>query len=298
MMKLAYIFVYFIGLIGCWYILSCFIVVPSKKYRKIVKAYTSGDASKTDSGSTDSIEMMIETFSKKIIKYIHLNDIKRSEMVKALSITNNSKTPEEFVAHNLTMSAIFLPIGLFFMIFNQTIGFCGIGLSAVIYIYNSKKLNSAKKAAISDFDKELPRYVAYLKQSFKTNPNVMSVMEGYITDNAVFTREMNHALADAKTSNFTSAMARLDQRISSDHMKMVVHGLRSAFNGEDVKNYFAMLETDFTQYEVATLKKAIKTIPQKMQLPKLLIFTSVLGTLATPLVMQIVSSFKDIFGSM
>jgi hypothetical protein len=78
-------------------------------------------------------------------------------------------------------------------------------------------------------------------------------------------------------------------------MKMVIHGLISAYHGDDVILYFAMLEKDFTAFEINRLKKSIKTIPQRMQIPKILIFTAIAMAMFTPLAMQIVDSFKSIF---
>ena len=287
---------YLIGIIGCWFIMSSFIVLPQKKYKKTIKQFISTPEQKSSEGNVNSIDIMLENFSKNIVKYVHLNDIKRSEMEKSLSISNIAKTPEEYMAYVYTVTGCFALVGLLFLMFSKFIGIGVLCLAGFTYYSTNKKLETTKKEAVDAFNSELPRYVAYLKQSFKTNTNVMTVMEGYITDNRVFSREMNLAIADAKTSNFNSSMARLDQRVNSDHMKMVIHGLLSAYNGENVLHYFSMLEKDFTQFEISSLKKAIKSIPQKMQLPKILIFSSVFLALATPLGIQIVDSFKTIFG--
>ena len=57
-----------------------------------------------------------------------------------------------------------------------------------------------------------------------------------------------------------------------------------------------MLEKDFEAYEIALLKQNIKTIPKRMRLPKMLMYSAVAFTLFLPIVMQIVDSFKGIFG--
>lgn len=290
---LLYIAVYVLGVMGCWFTVSYFVVTPSKKAKKAIKAYT---AKEKDSGTkTSSIDIFLDTFSTRFVKYVHINEIKRSEMSKALYISNNPKTPEEYMAYVCTVSGIIMLFGLAVILFSKLIGAGLIGLGAFTYIFNMRKLNAKKKEAIENIEMELPRYTAYLKQAFKSNKNVISVMEGYISDNSIFVYEINQAIADAKTSNFNSAMARLDQRLNSDRMKMVIHGLISAFNGENVEMYFAMLEKDFTSFEVNVLKKAIKTIPQKMQAPKILLFTSIFLTLFLPLALEIVGSFKQIF---
>lgn len=292
---LLYVGVIIIGLIGIWFILSCTVVTPSKKSKKIVKAYLA--KSKAETVKISSIDIFLDTFSKKFVKYIHLDSIKRSEMVKALYISKNPKTPEEYMAYIYTVSGMVALFGLVLFLFQKVIGGIVIAMAVGVYIIQNRRLTAQKKEAIENFEMELPRYTAYLKQAFKTNKNVISVMEGYLSDNDLFVTEMNQAIADAKTSNFNGAMARLDQRVNSDRMKMVIHGLLSAFNGEEVEMYFAMLEKDFSSFEVNVLKKAIKTIPQKMQLPKILLFSSIFLTMFLPLAMQIVDSFRTIFNS-
>lgn len=292
---ILYILTYVLGIVGCWFVVSYFIVTPSKKAKKTIKAYTA--AAKSNGTKTSSIDIMLDNFSTRFVKYVHINDIKRSEMSKALYISNNPKTPEEYMAYIYTVSGIIAIMGLISMIFIRFMGIGLLALAVITYVFNIRKLNMKKKEAIEGIEMELPRYTAYLKQAFKNNKNVLSVMEGYISDNAAFIYEMNQAIADAKTSNFNSAMARLDQRVNSDRMKMVIHGLISAFNGEEVGTYFAMLEKDFTSFEINILKKNIKTIPQKMQAPKILLFSSIFITLFLPLALEIVGSFRDIFMS-
>jgi hypothetical protein len=153
------------------------------------------------------------------------------------------------------------------------------------------------KESLKEFESELPRYVAYLKQSFASKTNVISIMEKYTCKNEYFMKEMTQTLADAKTSNFDSAMARLDQRINSDRLKMVARGLLSAYHGDDVKAYFAMLERDFTAFEINDLKRSVKSIPRKMQTAKILILVSIMITIFFPLGMEIFESFKDLFAN-
>lgn len=292
---LLYILTFVIGVAGCWFIASYFVITPSKKAKKTIKAYTAEE--KTEGVKTSSIDIFLDNFSTRFVKYVHLDEIKRSEMSKALYISGSPKTPEEYMAYVCTVAGIVIILGLVVMLINGITGAILSGLGVFTYIYNMRKLNAKKKEAIENIEMELPRYTAYLKQAFKSNRNVISVMEGYISDNTAFVYEMQQTIADAKTSNFNSAMARLDQRVNSDRMKMVIHGLISAFNGESVELYFAMLEKDFTAFEVNVLKKSIKTIPQKMNAPKVLLFTSIFITLFLPLAMEIIASFKDIFGS-
>lgn len=290
---IIYIGLYILAITGSWILLSSFIVLPSPKHNKTIKLYQSGNSE--EKFTSNPIDTFLETYSKKFAKYIKLNPIKRSEMSKQLYMANNPKTPEEYTAYMIVVAASILIVGLILMILNKFIGIVVCALAIISYIYFARQLKTNMQTSLKEFESELPRYVAYLKQSFASKTNVINIMEKYVCKNDYFMKEMTQTLADAKTSNFDSAMARLDQRINSERLKMVIRGLTSAYHGDDVKSYFAMLERDFTAFEINDLKRSVKSIPRKMQTAKILILASIMITLFFPLVMQIIESFNGLF---
>ena len=292
---IIYIGLYIFVMVGCWIFASSFIVLPSSKFSKTIKAYQASSAE--EKLSSNPIDTFLETYSKKFAKYVKLNPIKRSEMSKQLYMAGNPKTPEEYTAYMIVVAISILVVGLIIMIINRFMGIV-ICCSAIIsYLFFSKQLKNNMQASLREFESELPRYVAYLKQSFASKTNVINIMEKYVCKNEYFMKEMTQTLADAKTSNFDSAMARLDQRINSERLKMVIRGLTSAYHGDDVKSYFAMLERDFTAFEINDLKRSVKSIPRKMQTAKVFILLAIMITLFLPLGMQIAESFEGLFES-
>lgn len=291
--KIFYLVVYILALTGVWYIASTVLGKDVLKQQKIIKIYTE---SKVKNSSND-IDALINNFSKRFSKFVTVNDIKRSEMEKCLYIIGSSQTPEEYMAYAYTISVIFLILGLLACFINKVTGFAVIACAVVAYIYVIRKLTNSSKKAIKTIDRELPKFVAYVKQALITSNNVLYILESYKTSNKLFARELNQTLGDAKTSNFESACARLDQRVNSTRLKMVINGLRSAYNGDDVKMYFAMLEKDFTSFEINELKKEIKTIPQQILVPKILIYVAAAFALLLPLALTILESFKLYFSS-
>ncbi len=111
----------------------------------------------------------------------------------------------------------------------------------------------------------------------------------------VFDEALSRTIVDAKTSNFTAAMTRWEQRTSSERLQRVVKGLINANEGDDVRIYFEMLERDFNAFEVTLLKRSLKTIPERMRLPKLLLYSAVAITLFFPILMQVIESFQMFF---
>jgi hypothetical protein len=190
------------------------------------------------------------------------------------------------LAGALMSSSMFIVIGL---------GGCGLGV--FYYFYLNKVIKSDKENVVEGVDRELPRFVSFMNTALQNqNSSILAILERYTPQSERFTMELEQTIADAKTSNFSGAMARWDQRMNSDRLKRVIRGLVNANNGDDVRVYFAMLERDFNSYEMVLLKQNIKRIPERMRLPKMLMYSSVALALFFPIIMQVIESFSLFFG--
>lgn len=294
-----------IALIGTWLLIKSFIPTPTKQSKKTIKSFVSTKSNAQDVAS-DALSDVGKYFSKRLAKHIHMTPIERSEMERALQINKEGGTPEEHKAYNIVMGLFFGFIGAMFfiagMIINSTIsklcGVAGIVVGIVVYIYLKKSLMQKQKKAVLGIEAELPRFVSFIVIASRTrNSGILAMLEHYTPEDEVFREELSKTIADAKTSNFDSAMNRWDQRINSDRLRMVINGLKGANNGDNMDIYFAMLEKDFTAYEISLLKQNVKTIPNRMRLPKMLMYTSVFVALFFPIAMQVVESFKTIFSA-
>lgn len=304
--KLLMIILAIAALFAVWLIVSGLNPLASRRTRKNVKRFeNSRNTSKKDS-TVNELDDAMYALSKKLVPHIHLDKIERSEMDKALRISNMVYTPEEYKAYMWTVTGIFaaiggvlLIIGLIFRI--MIFDLLGVGIAIIgagSYFLNSKKMRNNQRKAMDGIEGELPRFVAFIKTNLASNnESILSMLERYTANSEVFTEQMKQTIADAKTSNFDGAMSRWDQRVNSDKLKMVVHGLISANNGDNVEVYFAMLEKDLREYEIHFLKQSVKTIPNRMRLPKGLMYATMAIALFFPLIMQIVGSFKDVFMS-
>lgn len=290
-----------LALFGLWMFLSSFLPRASRKTRKTLAAFNK--RGKPKAGTTTFDGGMIE-LSQKFSKYVHLNDIERSELMQALQVTGNSMTPEEYRALCYISGGIFVAIGIFMLLLGllfsislfNIFGVAGFALGVVYFFYLKKALMKDRDDIVGGVDKELPRFVSFINTALqKQNSSVLAILERYTPRDEKFAAELEQTIADAKTSNFTGAMGRWDQRINSDRLKRVIRGLINANNGDDVRVYFAMLERDFNSFEVTLLKQNIKRIPEKMRLPKMLMYSSVALALFFPILMQVVESFMMFF---
>lgn len=301
--KVLIIFFAIVFMIGVWLILSSFLPGASKRVKKNIKAFNKRGKAKL---ATTQYEGTLVELAQKLSKYIHLNDIEHSEMQQALQVTGNPMTPEEYRALCFVSAGIFAALGLVMLIIGllfsvslfNIFGGAGIGLGIFYFIYLKKALMSDRTKVVEGVDQELPRFVSFMNTALqKQNSSILAILERYTPRDKTFAMELEQTIADAKTSNFAGAMARWDQRINSDRLKRVVRGLINANNGDDVRVYFAMLERDFTAYEMTLLKQNIKRIPAKMRLPKMLMYSAVVLALFFPILMQVLESFSLFFSN-
>lgn len=293
--------------VGIYFLITAFVPLVPRKYKKTVKEYDAKGKKRATAAS--GLETSLQGLSKKMSKHIHMTAIERSEMNKALRLSDMTETPEEYKAYMLFSALVFFIMALFIFLLGFLIPVEGmfktgtrviavmlVVVGIVMYFYNKRKINKRKQQAIIEIERELPRFVSYLSNAFATEESsVLSILEHYTSYEARFGAELKMTIVDAKSGGFDRAMAALDTRCNSDQLKMVTHGLSAANRGDDVVYYFNMLERDFSAFEVAALRKNIKTIPQQLRVPKLLMMISVFAALFYPIIMSVVESIKLFF---
>lgn len=289
--------------IGAFFLISGFLPLASKKSRTTIKKYDALGKQKRKA-TVNALDDGMLQLSKKFVPMIKLDKIQKSEREKALRIAGLAFTPEEYTAYILTVSGVFVLIGILCGIFGlitkitvvTIIAVFMIFMGFVAYIYNNRKLTSTQKEALRSIESELPRFVNFIRMNMdQGNETLLSMLERYTATSERFGEELSTTVADAKTSTFNGAISRWDQRINSDKLKQVTHGLISANNGDDVTMYFAMLERDMAAYEVSFLRSNVDTIPRRMRLPKILMYIAVAIAMFYPLIMQIIESFMVVF---
>lgn len=279
-------------------------LVPNegRKASAAMGAFARGNKDAFTGLNTSGIDSLLAGLIPKIAARVHLTPIQKAEMASALYISGEKRTPEEYTAYQLALSAMFSLLSLPFFLMSllvpqmKYLGFITIIFSAVYYFVQKRKLKSTKKKHIANFEMELPRFVAYLKQAFRSNSDVQDVISKYSCTNELFLSELQKTIADARTSSMPTALGRLDERVASNRMTMVVRGLLSAYNGDDTTAYFEMLERDFSSFEVAELKKQVGKLPGKMTLSEMLILFMSIIILFYPIIMQIIESFQQVSG--
>lgn len=301
--KLVILFFAIVFMIGVWVLLSAFLPGANRRVKKNLKSFNKRGKAKM---ATTQYEGGLVELSQKFSKYMHLTDIERSDLQQALQVTGNPMTPEEYKALCYVSGGIFVGIGVLMLlvglIFNISLfnifGVGGMCLGIFYFFYLKKALMSDRTKVVEGVDKELPRFVSFMNTALqKQNSSILAILERYTPRDEQFASELEQTIADAKTSNFAGAMARWDQRINSDRLKRVVRGLINANNGDDVRVYFAMLERDFNAFEMTLLKQNVKRIPEKMRLPKMLMYSAVAAALFFPIIMQVVESFMLFFSN-
>ena len=193
---------------------------------------------------------------------------------------------------DIVSGCLILAFGVPFVPFYPPTAAAFVAIAAYYAIASLRDLHGSGRKKSVAIESELPRFVSYIRQSLKNNNNALLLLERYMTDNTAFSEELDRTLADIKTSNFETALLRLNSRYISEHLSMVVHGLAGVFNGDDMHHYFELLERDLTEIEINRLRREIGKIPGRMRKSMALLYAAIVIILFTPILIMIIENLR------
>lgn len=247
----------------------------------------------------DTIDNLVRSVSKFLVRFIKINDFKRKRLVAQFENLNIKMTPEEYYAEifaKTLLLAIFVPIGF---VIHIAIGIFLIILVVLAFLIQYNKLDEIIRKKKEAIESELPKFVSVIEQTFKNDHDVIKLISTYVANgDSPLISELNIALADMKTGDFETALTRLANRVNSVSLSEVVRGLQSALHGDDTVGYFASLGTKLWDSEkVKIKKKALKTPSKVKYLVKVMLFCMFL-LYATVFGTVIYEGLKEVFQMM
>lgn len=209
---------------------------------------------------------LIYSLSIKLAKYIKLDVQKKKELIINLKSANMEMTPEVYVAMAIVKSGLILlfvyPVFKIIPLVSPMV----VVLAISLYLKEMKRAGEVAKENKSKIEWELPRFVDIAGETFKSNRDVLTLLENYKkTAGEAFKNELSITIVDMQTGNYETALKRLESRVLSSQLSEVVRGLISVLRGDDGVVYFQMLSHDFKQLEVQRLKKIAMKRPQKIK---------------------------------
>jgi len=276
---------------GLFFLVADFLHLPRLATQKAMLA--AGKQARAKPKTTDTV---FHAAAVKLSGYIHMDEYKRSRMVKVLSAAGLGMTPELFVALAVIKAAapglgiipslIVLPLLAPFLLI----------LAVLVYFKEIKKAEEALEEKRNRMEQELPRFVATITQELKASRDVLSMIENFKRNAGEdFAAELDILTADMRSSSYEAALTRFEARFNSPMLSDVTRGLIGVLRGDDGAVYFQMLSHDMKQLELQRLKAQAMKIPPKIRVFSFIMLMCFLLTYMAIIIYQIITSLTGMF---
>lgn len=277
--------------VGLFFLAADFFHLPRLATQKAMLA--AGKQANAKPKTTDTI---LHAAAVRLSDYIHMDEYKRSRMVKVLSAAGLGMTPELFTALAVVKAAalglgiipslIVLPLLAPFLLI----------LAVLVYFKEIKKADEALEEKRNRIEQELPRFVATITQELKASRDVLSMIENFKRNAGEdFAAELDILTADMRSSSYEAALTRFEARFNSPMLSDVTRGLIGVLRGDDGAVYFQMLSHDMKQLELQRLKAQAMKIPPKIRVFSFIMLMCFLLTYMAIIIYQIITSLVGMF---
>lgn len=295
-------FLYFIMacflFLGIFSLLSSSFDIPSfKTYKTIHKI---AKVKKTDNKTLDNVIQMVSDW---IVPFVKLNPYKKNKMQAVFTSIGINKTPEQLHAEGLAKLSLTALVALMAFFIRPIFGFGLCALAVAFYFQTIQRPYDELEKRRSKIERELPRFCNNIEQELKIDKelktssfNVLNILENY-QKNAGFAlaHELSITIADMKSSNYESALVRMESRINSGMLSSIIAGLISVNRGDDSYFYFTNLTEELNETEINRLELEVKKRPSKIRKYLVLIMIAFMGGFFVIAGYQILSLMPTLF---
>ena len=210
-------------------------------------------------------ESKLETFAKKLAKYIKINVYRRNKIAEQLTLVGSDLTPEEHIAIALTKASLFVIPGIIFSFISLWFLPVFLLVAFLIYRINFNTLNKKMEERRRIIDRSLPRFAATLSQTLKRDRDIVGFLKRF-KDTAphVFQIELEILIADMQTGNQRTAIMRSINRVGSHNYSDVMRGVMSVIDGSDSEIFWETLNEKLSEARRLELEDTAERIPRKL----------------------------------
>lgn len=219
--------------------------------------------------------------SKKLAKHINLDKYKKEQLIRALDVSHDSRTPEEYVSSAIVFGTVVSLILSMILVISKPLGLIAIAIGPVLGYAQYKDAFVKLKKHKESIEREIPRFAQSIHENLKVSRDILAIFQSYKTvANKSLRFELEKTIADMKTSNYEAALLRFDARIGSPNLSELVRGLLGALRGNDQSTYFEHFAYEMRHYEENMIRKEAMKRPEKMHFLSMAMLGGILLMLA------------------
>ncbi len=211
-------------------------------------------------------DVAVGKMARQIVKYIHLEPMKRGHLEETLRILGREETPEYYTAQAMSRALIFAVAFIWVPLFSIPLGIGLVALTAgAIYHREQNRVQKELEERRQLIERELPQFASTIAQSLNSTRDVVSILASYRKICGVtLAGEIDKTLNDIMTGNAGQALKALEGRVSSPKLAQLTRGLQAVLRGDDQRIYFDLLAAEYRKAQDEEIKKILLNRPKQL----------------------------------
>lgn len=247
--------------------------------------------------NTDSkINSTLEELANWLSSVIRISEYKRIQLEADLRTARMDISPEMFVSNCIVKAGVYVFLGAIMLPASTVMGVAVIGVGAVVYFNEKRSLPGRIKAKRENIEYELSNFVFTIEKTLRHSRDLIDMFDSYIEiAGPELKHELTVTLADMRSGNTETAIARMETRVGSPMMSDVCRGLISILRGDDTTVYWQSLELKLEDYQRETLKAEANKIPKRVNKLSMTMLIFFMLTWIVVIAVQVVESMVTLF---
>jgi tight adherence protein C len=126
-----------------------------------------------------SLDALFLGWAIKLSKFIHMDEYKRSRMLRTLNAAGLDMTPEVYTAYTIVKPCAMLLLAIPCLIIFPLLALVVVVLAILVYFKESRKADEKVAERRDKIEAELPRFVATIEQELASSRDVLTILENY-----------------------------------------------------------------------------------------------------------------------
>lgn len=271
----------------------CIYVFKIPKYENEIKSIFSIFRKKNPLSDGDNYSHITHELAKRIKLPLFI----KNTLEEKLSIADIKSTPELYISNLINKSMLYIIFAIIFMPIHKIITIIFIGLSIHTIVKGYKSIDDEIKIKTEKIEKEIPKFLDFMTNSFKFNKNVKQSLESYEKiAGEYFKTNIQITIADMTTGNYVNALKRLDSRINSYNFSKVIRAIIQVVKGDENEQYLRNLYRESASHEYERLKKEANKKLDKVAGYSKIMLLCIITIIFTMIGLMLYKNFKKIGG--
>ena len=202
----------------------------------------------------------------KLSNFIKIPDFIYKDLLYKIDLLNIETTPEIYVSNCIINSIFFLLLSIALFFIDTALGILAF-IYFLIRIYNEfDKINKDLRKKRKAVEEEIPRFLSYVIQNYKTSKDILPALEIYEKNaNLYFKKEIKITIADMISGSRIEALKRLDMRINSYEFSRILKAIISVLRGDESIDYIKILYREFQVKQIENLRRETILRPKRVE---------------------------------